>query len=115
MTTVPDLNAALAAYLPATFPSQDSLDRWLTVHCPTEQHAAINSAIHSVDKLADQFLFAEPGGVRFTKDFWDRLHRRLLATHPWITPESVAGMQAYLEWMCVHDGLFAPGEIRRER
>ena len=109
--TAPDRNAALAAYLCATLPKEEALDHWLEQHCVAAQRRGVRADLSAVVDEATRAVEYEPGGVRFTPEFWQRLHQHLLVKHPWITLASVEGLQSYLGWYCWHEGLYAPGEI----
>ncbi len=104
----PDLNAALATYLSASTPKDSALDEWLDEHCPPAQRRRTRADVIRVVDEATRAVEHEPAGVRFTPEFWQRLHQHLLVQHPWITRASVEGMQGYLGWYCWHEGLFAP-------
>lgn len=104
----PDLNAALAVYLGATVPKEEALDRWLEEYGTSQQRRSPRADVIRVVDEATRAVEHEPGGVRFTREFWQRLHQHLLVQHPWITRASVEGMQGYLGWYCWHEGLFAP-------
>lgn len=107
--TTPDLNAALAVYLlPATLPKDEALDFWLEQHCPPAQRKQTRRQVTDVVGDATDAVCNEPCGVRFTPEFWQRLHQHLAVRHPWLTLTSVQGLQGYLGWYCWHEGLFAP-------
>lgn len=106
--TTPDLNAALAEYLCATLPKDEALDHWLEQHYPPTQRKQARRQVTNVVEVATTMVENEPGGVRFTPEFWQRLHQHLAVTHPWLTLTSVQGLQGYLGWYCWHEGLFAP-------
>jgi len=107
MTTT-DHNVALAEYLCATLPKDDALDLWLKQHCPPAHHNQVRGQVTEVVDDATAMVENEPGGVRFTPEFWQRLHQHLAVKHPWLTVASVRGMQSYLGWYCWHEGLNAP-------
>lgn len=109
--TAPDLNAALAAYLCATLPKEEALDRWLEQHCPPAQRRGARADVTGVVNEATQAVEREAGGVRFTPEFWQRLQRLLVVGHPWITLAGTQQLQGFLGWYCWHEGLYAPGEI----
>src|SRR5687767_13310054 len=106
--TTPDLNAALAVYLCATLPKDEALDQWLAQQCPPDQRKQLRGQVTAVVDDATAAVEHEPGGVRFTPEFWQRLHHHLAVNHPWLTLTSVQGLQSYLGWYCWHEGLFAP-------
>lgn len=106
--TTPDLNAALAAYLCATLPKDEALDHWLAQRGSPAQRKQLRGQVTGVIDEATAAVENEPGGVRFTPEFWQRLHQRLAVKHPWLTLTSVQGLQSYLGWYCWHEGHLAP-------
>lgn len=110
-TTTPDLNAGLAEYLCATLPKDEALDRWLAQNCQPAQRTSTCRQVTDVVDEATTVVENETGGVRFTPEFWERLHQHLTAKHPWLTRTSVHGLQSYLGWYCWHEGLNAPNGL----
>jgi hypothetical protein len=109
--TTSDLNAALAAYVCATLPKDEALERWLEEHCPPANQAVMRADVRSVADEATDAVCREAGGVRFTPEFWQRLHALLGVKHPWLTLAGTQRLQGFLGWYCWHEGLYAPGEI----
>ncbi len=107
----PDLDAALASYLCATLPKPEALDRWLEDRCPPAQRRAVRADVVGVVDEATDAVCREAGGVRFTPEFWQRLHRLLAVKHPWLTLAGTQRLQGFLGWYCWHEGLYAPGEM----
>jgi len=103
------LNQALQAYI-ATVPNEERLRAHLDSIGLGLRMLEFQERLRPALESAENYLWAQPNGVRWTDQFENRLFEYVRDAAPWLDRDGFASICSFGKWLCLREGL-STGEL----